>query len=499
LKRVWALGLASLLVAASVAPGKEVRAAPGVPAARAADTGPRAQDGRVRSLNRRLFDLIDHGLYDQALPVAQQVLQLAPGSGEGWYNLARVQARTGRRNRAVGSLNKAVDFGFCDFRRLEHDAALESLHGLAGYGRILRRNAGAQRARAERIARQLRRRFGGDYAVHIDHDARLVLAANVDPHMLSEVREYLTACAEAMWRDLFDNPFEQYVTIVLPGGVVSDLGPAVSADGYYEHAQRLLLARQMGKVMTHEFTHALHAADQDALDQIHPIWVAEGLATMFESSVIDDGHVAAEPNHRLTLLKWILRRDGTVRWRRMVAFDRAEFLDVSAVSYPQCRYMMMYLYDKGLLKKWYDAFTAGFDRDPTGAAALEEVCGKPLEQIESEWKQWVRQLKSPPVRLRADNAYLGVETLAMADGLLVVAVLDGSGAAAAGVRPGDVIVGIDGKRLADGPKLLRLVTAKGVGATIKVRFRRDGKYLTALVALGRWKGAPTPPATNAAR
>ena len=502
MKRVWALGLASVVAAASAAWAKEApvrRPAPSVsPAVPAAPEGGPAE--QVGLLNRRLYDLIDRLRYDEAFPVAIEALRLQPESGTGWYNLARIQARMGRPDGALDSLNAAIRFGFCDLCRLRRDPALEGLHAAAGYAKILDRNAEIQRARAERIGRQLQGQFGDDYVVQVDHTARLVLVTNVDPAMLSELREYLSSYARAMWRDLFGHSFEQYVTVILPAGVAGDLPvPGGGVGGYYEHAQRLLVARQAGKVMTHEFTHALHAADQDELGQAHPIWVAEGLATMFESSAIADGHAVPEANHRLTLLKYILRRDGAVRWRRMVAFDHDEFLGVSAVSYPQCRYMMMYLYEKGLLKKWYDAFTAGYGRDPTGLIALEEVFGKPLEEIEADWKRWVSGLESPPVRLRDDGAYMGVETLAMADGLLVVRVLEGSGAAAAGIRPGDLIVGVDGQRVADGPKLLRLVTAKGVGKTIQVRYRRDGKYLTAPVALGRWKGDSPPPAAKAVR
>jgi len=35
--------------------------------------------------------------------------------------------------------------------------------------------------------------------------------------------------------------------------------------------------------MTHEFTHALQFGDLDPLAEEHPIWIVEGMASLFES------------------------------------------------------------------------------------------------------------------------------------------------------------------------------------------------------------------------
>jgi len=55
----------------------------------------------------------------------------------------------------------------------------------------------------------------------------------------------------------------------------------------------------MGSILTHEFTHALHFADQEGRGQEHPIWIAEGLATLFESSKLLGGHAVPQANYRL--------------------------------------------------------------------------------------------------------------------------------------------------------------------------------------------------------
>ncbi|NIM60902.1 MAG: hypothetical protein GTO30_04390, partial [Acidobacteria bacterium] len=51
--------------------------------------------------------------------------------------------------------------------------------------------------------------------------------------------------------------------------------------GIYEHERRRLIARDIGASLRHELTHAYHYADMDRLGQRHPLWVQEGIATLY--------------------------------------------------------------------------------------------------------------------------------------------------------------------------------------------------------------------------
>ncbi|MHC4718608.1 MAG: hypothetical protein ACYS5V_16685 [Planctomycetota bacterium] len=90
MKRVCALGMACVLAVASAAPAKEVITGDPVGPARSKGV-PIGPAGRLRRLNRTLFDLMHRGRYAEARPIAFEVLQLDPASGAGWYNLACVQ------------------------------------------------------------------------------------------------------------------------------------------------------------------------------------------------------------------------------------------------------------------------------------------------------------------------------------------------------------------------------------------------------------------------
>jgi len=436
---------------------------------------------RIAELNRELLRLFRAGKYDQCRAQIDRILQIDPDNEVAWYNLACVSSRQKKVDEALKCLNKAIDCGYSDLRHMERDEDLDAIRATRGYKDILSRKDEIQRRRADKILQQLKDRFGEGYICEIDHENKLVFATNVDRQTLEELKRHLTRYAEAQWKNLFTTHFDQYLTVVVPrpGGALTQ--PAIG--GYYAHAFRLLVARTVGMTLTHEFTHALHAADQEGLHQEHPIWVTEGLATLFESCKIKDGNATPEPNRRLNYLKRLVARKQTVPWEKFVRWNHGDFMQQAIVAYPQCRYMLMYVYEKGLLKQWYDAYAAGYEADPTGIKALEKVFDKKVAQIEADWKKWVAELPAPPLQFAANHAYVGVRVSAVVDGLRIVQIVPGSAADKAGLKVGDVISGIDDERVVDPDDLLLLVDAHKVGDELQIQYRRDGQYATVAVEL----------------
>jgi len=86
--------------------------------------------------------------------------------------------------------------------------------------------------------------------------------------------------------------------------------------------------------------------------------------------------------------------------------------------------------------------------------------------------------------------------LAEARGVLVRGVMPGEPADRGGVRPNDVIVGLDGRSLATPRELQRLVSTTPVGTRVRVSLLRDGKPTEVQVTIGLYKErerAPHPP------
>jgi hypothetical protein len=459
---------------------------------------------RIAKLHARSLALARESKWDQCREVLDEILQLNPEDPIGWYNTACVLSRLARTEGALDALNKAVEVGYAGIVHMERDPDLEALRETEGYRRILARRDEIQRERAERIREQLQDRFGEDYIVEVDPARRLVFATDIDREVLEDLKTYLTAHAEALWGELFDHRFDQYVTIIIPKEwkeFTADADRTYPA-GFYNRSFRLLVCKSVGMVLAHEFTHALHDADQDALAdaagqrQKHPIWITEGLATLYESSSLKGRRLVPEPNRRLLLLKRLARRKKTIPFEEFFEIDHPEFMKRSMTCYPQSRYMMMYLHRKGLLKEWYDAYTAGYDADPTGRAALEKVFDQSLARIESDWINWVRTLPKPTLRLPPRSAYLGVQVRPQPpDGLRIRRVVRGSGANKAGLRPGDVILSIDDERVAEPEALIRIVDRQHVGDKVIVRYRRGERYDSATVTLGAMPGRKRPKPT----
>lgn len=78
--------------------------------------------------------------------------------------------------------------------------------------------------------------------------------------------------------------------------------------------------------------------------------------------------------------------------------------------------------------------------------------------------------------------------LPKAQGALVLGLNEGSPAAKAGVRIGDVITHFDGKEVGQMRKLPRIVAETKIGAKVEVKLWRDGKPVTTKVTLGEQKG-----------
>ncbi|MCU0650407.1 MAG: S1C family serine protease [Gemmatimonadaceae bacterium] len=86
-----------------------------------------------------------------------------------------------------------------------------------------------------------------------------------------------------------------------------------------------------------------------------------------------------------------------------------------------------------------------------------------------------------PPRARGEDA-AGTETPPR--GALIERVVPGSGAAAAGLQIGDVIIRVDAEEITDADALRRYIRSKPPGAVVRIAFRRGGEEQVVSVTLG---------------
>ena len=323
------------------------------------------------------------------------------------------------------------------------------------------------KALAQATLEKLTKKYGQGLIYEIDDKLKIIFATSADRHTLEEIKDLMGAHAAALHRDMFEHLPENYISVIIPAKWAN---PRVTGHFWGDWCD----AATIGSDLRHEFTHALHWADQRARGQEHPVWLMEGLATLYEDSRVIDGHAVPRPNHRIVELQQEVSHGQFVPFAKMLGFAHKDF---RSDHYAQARYMLMYLYDTKQLKKFYDLYCAGFDKDPTGAAALEQVYGKKLDDIQKDWVTWLLAQKPPKFFVGPGQASLGIATSQIPDGSRIEQLLPEGGAAKAGLKPGDVILAIDDERTINGEDLVFAILAHKSGDTSKLRYRRDGQYL----------------------
>jgi len=126
--------------------------------------------------------------------------------------------------------------------------------------------------------------------------------------------------------------------------------------------------------LVHELVHPLMEANFPGV----PTWFNEGLASLLERPVEQDGHIHGRPNWRLPILQRAIKAGRMPTFESLTAASKLEFYDDdnSSVYYALARYLCFYLQEKGLLRQYYRRFRASRKADPTGYESLLAVLGQ---------------------------------------------------------------------------------------------------------------------------
>jgi len=461
-------------------------------------------------LHRNSLAALQKKDYAAAVAGYEKLLASDPNDRIALYNVACAHALSGEKPEALKYLKKSVEAGFVDFQHVERDPDLEGLREEPAYKDLFERRGEytrkAAEATVERITASLARRGikAKAYRTFFDKERNFVYLHQKPEEEFALVRKGLEEYAGYQWKSLFQNkPGEPLYIVLLTAKDSPRIFPR-RGGGFFQPAANTLFCGDIPatkllrtNVIVHEFTHALHFADQRVRRQRHPIWLIEGLATLFESS--DRGPDKAVPRHsqRLAVVQAAVRAKRSFPWKTLMKLSHRQFMANAGLAYAQSRYMLFYIHEKGLLKRFYDEYTkeGGYAGDATALEAFEVVFGKPIDAVERDWKVWVLEQVVPSI------PYLGVRTREKGGRLVVEEVVAGSPADAAGVKAGDAIEAIDGAPIKDTSDLLEAIGSQEVGEEMEVAVERGGEAVAlkaTLVKRPSGRKAPRPPGRSAA-
>jgi hypothetical protein len=430
-----------------------------------------------------------NGDYALAARLIEGELEQSPNDKDMLYNAACAWSLLGEPDRAVAYLRRSVEAGFRDLQKIRTDADLDAIRDHLAYKAIVDRLGRQPTVRRGDPQEQWRAIYGTDrYRYSRDDGRRIAYATALDPTSQQEMERMIDRQADQLRATLFVGDLPDYwllIAVPTPADAARLFGDERTG-GMYEHEKRRLIARDTGASLRHELVHALHYAHMMAINQKHPLWIQEGIAALYESYVLSaDGSITFLPNERTNVVCGLARAGKLKHWDELFPMSAEEFMEEAPRLYPQVRSIFEFLAERGMLVRWYEALQATVREDPTGSAAMVEAFGKPLREVEREWRRWV--MSKPPVDLEveAGDAALGIETRPNGsnDGVLVTRVLPGSAASRSDLKTGDVIVAVDGQPTRTLAELAAVIASRSVGDRVSVRARRAREYFQVEVAL----------------
>ncbi len=163
--------------------------------------------------------------------------------------------------------------------------------------------------------------------------------------------------------------------------------------GYYSPRHKALIMNIAtgGGTLVHEIVHPYMAANFESC----PAWFNEGMGSLFEQCREERGHIVGLVNWRLKGLRNAIRKGGLESFKALTSTSTNQFYgEGSGLRYAQARYLLYYLQEKDLLRKYYKLFYTNRVKDPTGYVSLQAVLGeKDMDKFQTRWEAWVLKLQ----------------------------------------------------------------------------------------------------------
>lgn len=343
------------------------------------------------------------------------------------------------------------------------------------------RDAGEDRRGSRRPPRdalaEWRTEHGDSYRYESDAVGSLVYATHLDEAAHTRMKALLEELERHLLEAYFAKPPESpvLVAIVRPEHAKRYLDrPEIR--GTYQHAERRLIARDVGQSLQHEFVHLLHFAHMERTGQRHPMWIQEGLASLYEDYTLrPDGSVEFHPNVRFNIARRQVVSGTAMPWKELASLKGEAFMSDAERLYPQVRAMFEFFARERRLEAFYRELVATSADAPDGLRAIERAFGEPASTVEERWKRWMKERGAIDDSVSRGDASLGFAAEDAVDGVRVRSFVPKSAARAAGLRVGDVVLSIDGRPVRNREELTLVAAQLSLDREVELRYRRDGQ------------------------
>jgi hypothetical protein len=412
------------------------------------------------------------------------------------YNLACARSMRGDTKGAGEHILAAIQRGFADINQLKTDPNLRAFRKTETYTQILEGWNKFLDRRLEADMAAARKQYGSRYNYTKDEKYRLAFASAYDTVTSRQAREEVRRTADWAIKNVFtdlargdDNEFDAWVMVVLPTSsdfqrwaieTYGDIpGTATSMlGGAYAHDQKKLVTQDLGSTLRHEFFHVLHWRSVDRLGQRHPVWIQEGLASLVEDmDQTRRGRWEPAISWRTNSIRSLAQHNKLLPIEHLATMDRSRYAtNRPLANYAMSRGVFMYLHDRGKLATFYETYTDDYAEDPSGLTALLTVLGMTSGEFDESFRQWCRSLDEVYEQNSPPNLGIGVSLdLSVGDGP-VIRQLTHDSAKRAGLRPGDVLTGMNGRSVRDLNEFYRVLTGLNEGQSVEVTYHRRGQH-----------------------
>jgi len=163
--------------------------------------------------------------------------------------------------------------------------------------------------------------------------------------------------------------------------------------GYYSASDHALIMNIAtgGGTLVHEIVHPFMEASFPRA----PAWFNEGLGSLYEQSAHRNGGIWGLTNWRLPGLQASLRAGDVPTFAQLTGTSSYAFYEEDpGTNYAQARYLLYYLQEKGLLRRFYRELLLHGATDPTGYRTLQSVLGNPdMTAFQARWARYVLGLR----------------------------------------------------------------------------------------------------------